>query len=60
MANTALIPALFGVTLVVVLIIAAIGFALFMRKRRNRHPMDTPEGKAIDRQHDQAAKDARR
>lgn len=35
-------------TLIVIAAILAIAFALFMRSRKNRHPMDTPEGKAAE------------
>lgn len=35
-------------TLIVVAAILAILLALFLRKRKNRHPMDTPEGKAAE------------
>tara|TARA_B100000678_G_scaffold174455_1_gene145483 strand:+ start:130 stop:351 length:222 start_codon:yes stop_codon:yes gene_type:complete len=36
------------VTLIVVLVAAVAIFGFFMRKRSNRHPMDTPEGKAAE------------
>ena len=35
-------------TLIIIVLILAIAFALFMRSRKNRHPMDTPEGKAAE------------
>lgn len=35
-------------TLIVIAAILAIAFALFMRSRKNRHPMDTSEGKAAE------------
>lgn len=60
MANTQLIPSLFGITMIAVLLIAVVGFAMFMRKRRNRHPMDSAEGHAIDAKRDEEAKRARR
>ena len=43
-----LLPSLSLITLIVGAAILAIMFALFMRKRKNRHPMDTPEGKAAE------------
>lgn len=38
------------VTLVIVVLIASIGLALFLRKPGNRHPMDTKRGREIEAQ----------
>ena len=35
-------------TLIVVLIAAAAVFLVFMRRKSNRHPMDTPKGEAAE------------
>ncbi len=48
------------VTLVAVLLILAVAFLFFMRKRSNRHPMDTPEGKAADEMRRHEAEEERR
>lgn len=47
-------------TLVAVLAIAAVAFLFFMRKRSNRHPMDTPEGKAAEEMRRREAEAERR
>ena len=57
MAENEIISPLFLITLVGVLIIAALVFARFMRKRSNRHPMDTPEGQDAE---DMRRRDAER
>ena len=48
MNESTLLSGLSLTTLIVVAAILAIAFALFMRKKKNRHPMDTPEGKAAE------------
>tara|TARA_B100000678_G_scaffold291054_1_gene306004 strand:+ start:1716 stop:1937 length:222 start_codon:yes stop_codon:yes gene_type:complete len=48
------------VTLIVVLVAVAVVFLIFMRKRSNRHPMDTPEGKAAEEMRRQEAEEERR
>lgn len=60
MSDTGLASSLNIVTLVAVLIIAAALFAYFMRKRSNRHPMDTPRGKAVEEKHRREVKEERR
>ncbi|MFB0612410.1 LPXTG cell wall anchor domain-containing protein [Aurantiacibacter poecillastricola] len=60
MSDTGLASSLNIVTLVAVLIIAAILFLYFMRKRSNRHPMDTPRGKAAEDMRRKEAEEERR
>jgi hypothetical protein len=36
-------PYLFLFTLIGVLVVAVVGYALFLRKRSNRHPVEKPE-----------------
>ena len=48
MSEDTLLGGLSLTTLIVIATILAILYALFMRKRKNRHPMDTPEGKAAE------------
>ncbi len=43
MSTPQLIPYLFLFTLVAVLTIAVVAYALFLRKRSNRHPVEKPE-----------------
>lgn len=38
------------VTLVIIVLIASVGLALFLRKRSNRHPMDSQHGHDIEAQ----------
>jgi LPXTG-motif cell wall-anchored protein len=45
--------------LISVLLIAVAALLFFLRKRSNRHPMDTPRGHQIDEQHRREALDAR-
>jgi LPXTG-motif cell wall-anchored protein len=45
--------------LIAVLLIAIGALAYFMRKRSNRHPMDTPRGHEIEEQRRREALDAR-
>jgi hypothetical protein len=45
--------------LISVLLIAVAMLAWFMRKRSNRHPMDTPRGHQIEEQRRREALDAR-
>jgi hypothetical protein len=59
MSNTELIPSLFAFTLVAVAVIAAIMLVRFLGKRGNRHPMDTPQGEAIQRRRDDEVRQAR-
>lgn len=59
MLNSELLPALNLFTLVAVVVVLAISLALFLRKRSNRHPMDTPRGKEIDAMHREEALEAR-
>lgn len=59
MSRNELIPGLFGFTLIAVLIVAAVGLLYFLRKRSNRHPMDTPRGHEIERARDEEVRDAR-
>jgi hypothetical protein len=40
---TGITPTLFLFTLIAVLVVAVIGYLLFMRKRGNRHPVEKPE-----------------
>lgn len=42
-----------------ILLIAIASFLWFMRKRSNRHPMDTPRGHAIEEERRREALDAR-
>jgi hypothetical protein len=42
MSTPQLIPVLFGFTLIAVLVIAVVAYALFLRKRSNRHPVEQP------------------
>ncbi|NCP19104.1 MAG: hypothetical protein GW855_08100 [Erythrobacter sp.] len=48
------------ITLVVVLLLATLAFGYFMRKRQNRHPMDTPAGKKAEEMRRQQAEAKRR
>ncbi len=48
MTDGDLIPALAMMTLIAVVLIAAFLLFRFMRKRSNRHPMDTPAGRAAE------------
>ena len=48
MSESGLLSSLNLMTLIGALVIAVLLFAYFMRKRSNRHPMDTPEGKAAE------------
>lgn len=59
MSNSSLIPSLFAFTLIAVAAIAGVLLVRFLSKRRNRHPMDTPEGEAIQRQRDDEVRQAR-
>ena len=43
MSTSALVPSLFLFTLIAVVLIAIAGYLLFLRKRRNRHPVETPD-----------------
>lgn len=54
-----LLPGLSLMTLIIGAAILAILFALFMRKRKNRHPMDTPEGKAAEEMRRREAEEKR-
>lgn len=54
-----LLPGLSLLTLIIGAAILAILFALFMRKRKNRHPMDTPEGKAAEEMRRREAEEKR-
>lgn len=47
-------------TLLIVLAIAAVLFLFFMRKRSNRHPMDTPRGEAAEEMRREEAEAERR
>jgi hypothetical protein len=42
MSTATLIPALALFTLIAVLIVALVAHGLFLRKRENRHPVETP------------------
>ena len=42
MSTHAMIPSLFLFTLLAVLLIAVVGYVLFLRKRGNRHPVERP------------------
>ncbi len=55
-----LVPYLALITLIVGAAILAVLLALFMRKRKNRHPMDTPEGKAAEEMRRREAEEERR
>jgi hypothetical protein len=44
MDSADLIPSLSLLTMIIVVLAAAIGLALFLRKRRNRHPVETQPG----------------
>ncbi len=59
MNTNELLPSLAIFTLIAVLIIAVVIFARFMRKPGNRHPMDTPRGKAIQEVRDEEVTEAR-
>lgn len=48
MGQPELVSSLFVFTLIGVGVIAAVLLLYFMRKRSNRHPMDTPAGKAAE------------
>ena len=48
MTNGTFLSSLNLMTLIGVLAVAVIAFAFFMRKRSNRHPMDTPRGREIE------------
>lgn len=43
-----IVPSLFLVTLIAVAVIAIVMLIYFMRKRSNRHPMDSARGHEID------------
>jgi hypothetical protein len=45
--------------LISILVIAIGMFAWFMRKRSNRHPMDTPRGRAIEEERTRQTLEAR-
>lgn len=53
MANTGFLSSLNLMTLIAVLVIAAIGFAYFMRKRSNRHPMEGRQERNVGRDIDE-------
>ncbi len=42
MSTSNLIPSLALFTLIAVLLIALVGYTLFLRKRSNRHPVEKP------------------
>ncbi len=42
MSNSGIIPSLFLFTLIAVLIVAAVAYLLFLRKRSNRQPVEKP------------------
>ena len=44
MEQSTLLSSLSLTTILVAVIILAVLFALFLRKKSNRHPMDTPKG----------------
>ncbi|MCM8556498.1 hypothetical protein [Sphingomicrobium sediminis] len=48
------------VTLGLVLLVLIAAYLFFLRKKSNRHPMDTPEGKAAMEQHRRDAEAERR
>ncbi|GAB5348284.1 hypothetical protein [Alteriqipengyuania sp. 357] len=48
------------VTMLVVLAVVAVAFLFFLRQRSNRHPMDTPEGKAAEDMRRREAEEERR
>lgn len=60
MSETGLASSLNIITLVAFLVIAAGLFLYFMRKKSNRHPMDTPEGKAAEDMRRREAEEERR
>ncbi|WP_162925222.1 LPXTG cell wall anchor domain-containing protein [Aurantiacibacter odishensis] len=60
MTETGLVSSLNIVTLVAILVIAAGLFLYFLRKRSNRHPMDTPEGKEAEEMRRQEAEEERK
>ncbi|UZK66672.1 hypothetical protein [Sphingomonas sp. M1-B02] len=49
MSSTDFLSSLNLMTLVIVVIVVAIGFAFFLRKRRNRHPLDGQEERNVAR-----------
>jgi predicted exporter len=55
MSTPNLIPSLFLFTLIAVLLIATVGYLLFLRKRGNRHPVEKPSqaGKTMAPTHDE-------
>jgi hypothetical protein len=58
MSTNTMIPSLFLFTLLAVLAIAVVAYVLFLRKRRNRHPVEKPglEGRTmVAAEFDQAA-----
>lgn len=60
MTRNALVPSLMLFTLIAVAVIAIGLFAYFMRKRSNRHPMDTPAGHDAEKMRAHEIEDARR
>jgi len=42
MMNSSIIPSLFFFTLIAALLIGVVSYALFIRKRSNRHPVEEP------------------
>ncbi len=48
MSQGDLIPSLAMMTLIAGVVIGAIMLFMFLRKRSNRHPMDTPAGRAAE------------
>lgn len=59
MSGGELIPSLAMMTLIAGLVIAAIMLFFFLRKRSNRHPMDTPAGRAATDMHRREAEEER-
>ena len=53
MASTSFLGALNLTTLVIVAVVVAIGFAFFLRRRSNRHPLENREERNIARDLDQ-------
>ena len=47
-------------TLIGVFLLAGVALIYFMRKRSNRHPMDTPEGKRAEELRSREAEEKRR
>lgn len=59
LSDSGIISSLFLMTLIAALVIGVVAFVYFIRKRANRHPMDTPRGQAAEQERREMAKEQR-